>query len=435
MSVIKIKVDNEVAKIMADTTDDITSGDIRTVDVVFDFSKEWDGYKKTAVFYTGAYEKEKAVRILMNGNMVHGEELPASLFEKYSYLSIGVFGDDSESHRLTSSIVTKRIDKGTPTDVTDEDVNIDLYNQIIRELIMLERTSEEIDEKIESGTLLINNTLNSLLGQIESAKNNAFDAITSHVTGHMDNLNSVTNANLGHINSLADGRMQNIESAGNAAVTNINDAMARAMSELDRETTNLINKIITSANDQIVGITNIVNGHIVGMANAANGHIGNINNVADAGIANINNVTNVNLTKITNMGEEKLIQIRQEVDEIVETVKGKAFHVGLEITSADTVKRLEENKLYFILDGRTKNIKVYGMDGEVAFSTQATHVIAMTGTKDRYGIVTAALLYFNPEQNAFISDYVTAGMDGYPEARIEISYSSGSVEVTIGNLA
>lgn len=433
MSLIKIKVDNEVAKIMADTTEDITSGDIRTVDVEFDFSKEWDGYKKTVVFYTGAYEKEKAVRILMNGNMVYGEELPASLFEKYSYLSIGVFGDDSEGHRLTSSIVTKRIDKGTPTDVTDEDVNIDLYNQIIRELIMLERTSEEIDEKIESGTLLINNTLNSLLGQMESAKDNAFDAITSHVTGHMDNLNSITNANLGHINSLADGRMQNIESAGNAAVTNISDAMARAMTELDRETTNLINKIIVSANDQIAGINNIVNDHIAGMSNAANGHIGNINNVADAGISNLNNVTNVNLTKITNMGEEKLIQIRQEADEIAETVKGKAFHVELEITSADTVKRLEENKLYFILDGGTKNINVYNTDGEVAFSAQATHFIAITGTKNGNGIVTAALLYFNPEQNAFVSDYVTAGMDGYPTARVEISYSSGSVEVTIGN--
>lgn len=238
----------------------------------------------------------------------------------------------------------------------------------------------------------------------------------------MDNLNNVTNTNLSHINTLADGRMQNIESSGNAAVTNINDALARAMTEMDREATNLINKIVASANDQIASISNTVNGHI-----------GNINSIADAGISNINNVTNVNLTKITNIGEEKLIQIRQEADEIAETVKGKAFHVGLEITSADTVKRLEKNKLYFILAGGIKNIKVYNKDGEIAFSTQATHVIAMTGTKNENGIVTAALLYFDPEQNAFVSDYVTAGMDEYPEARVEISYSSGSVEVIIGN--
>lgn len=170
------------------------------------------------------------------------------------------------------------------------------------------------------------------------------------------------------------------------------------------------------------------------MVDAANGHIGNINNVADGHIANFNNVTNANLTKLTNMGEEKLIQIRQEADNIAETVKSKAFNVGVEITSTDTVKRLEENKLYFILDGRDKTIRVYNTDGEVAFSTPATHVIAMTGTKDRYGIVTAALLYFNPEQNIFVSDYVTAGMEGNENVRVEISYTSGSVEVTIGSI-
>lgn len=422
MNVIKIKVDNETATIMKGTTEEINSGDIRTVSIEFSFSKEWEGYKRTAVIYTGMYEKEQAVRILMSDDKVYGADIPSSIFKESCYLNIGVFGDNENGQRITAGIVTKKINRGTPTH-EEEDVDISLYNQIIRELIILERTSEEIDEKTASGTLLLNNTLNGILNQIESAKNNVFDAIASHVTGHMDNLNNVTNTNLSHINTLADGRMQNIEALGNVAVSNINDTMSRALTELDRETTNLINKIVASANDQISGITNIINGHIT-----------NINNIANAHITNINNVTNTNLTKLTNMGEQKLIQIRQEADNIAETVKGKAFNVGVEITSADAVKRLEENKLYFIFDGRDKTIRVYNTDGEVAFSTSATHVIAMTGTKDRYGIVTAALLYFNPEQNAFVSDYVTAGMEGNENARVEISYTSGSVEVTIGSV-
>lgn len=432
MSVIKIKVDNEMATIMKGTTEEINSGDIKNVSIEFSFSKEWDGYKKTAVIYTGIYDKEKSVRILLSDDRVYGGDIPSSIFKESCYLSVGVFGDNESGQRITAGIVTKKINRGTPTD-EEEDIDISLYNQIIRELIILERTSEEIDEKIASGTILLNNTLNSILSQVESAKSNAFDAITSHVTGHMDNLNSVTNVNLSHINSLADGRMQSIETSGNTAVSNINDAMSRALTELDRETTNLINKIVASANDQISGITNIINGHITNINNTANGHINAMAITANAHITNINNVTNTNLTKITNMGEEKLIQIRQEADEIAETVREKAFNVGVEITSADKVKRLEENKLYFILDGRGKTIKVYNMDGEVAFSTPATHIIAMTGTKDRYGMVTAALLYFDPEQNAFVSDYVTAGMEGNDNVRVEVSYTSGSVEVTIGN--
>lgn len=58
MSVIKIKVDNEMANIMKGTTEEINSGDIKTVSIEFSFSKEWDGYKKTAVIYTGIYDKE-----------------------------------------------------------------------------------------------------------------------------------------------------------------------------------------------------------------------------------------------------------------------------------------------------------------------------------------------------------------------------------------
>ena len=53
MSVIKIKVDNEMATIIKGTTEEMNSRNIKTVSIEFSFSKEWDGYKKTAVVYTG----------------------------------------------------------------------------------------------------------------------------------------------------------------------------------------------------------------------------------------------------------------------------------------------------------------------------------------------------------------------------------------------
>lgn len=58
MSVIKIYVNNEIAELK--DKDEITSGDISTVNIEFAFSSEWDGYKKTILFYTGLYDKDKA---------------------------------------------------------------------------------------------------------------------------------------------------------------------------------------------------------------------------------------------------------------------------------------------------------------------------------------------------------------------------------------
>ena len=88
MSVIKIKVDNETATIMKGTTEEINSGDIRTVSIEFSFSKEWEGYKRTAVIYTGMYEKEQAVRILMSDDKVYGADIPSSIFKESCYLNL-----------------------------------------------------------------------------------------------------------------------------------------------------------------------------------------------------------------------------------------------------------------------------------------------------------------------------------------------------------
>lgn len=48
MSLIKIYVNNEIAELKE--KDEITSGDISTVEIEFAFSSEWDGYKKTILF-------------------------------------------------------------------------------------------------------------------------------------------------------------------------------------------------------------------------------------------------------------------------------------------------------------------------------------------------------------------------------------------------
>ena len=53
---------NEIAELKE--KDEITSGDISTVDIEFAFSSEWDGYKKTILFL----EKEAVILFPDNRN-------------------------------------------------------------------------------------------------------------------------------------------------------------------------------------------------------------------------------------------------------------------------------------------------------------------------------------------------------------------------------
>jgi hypothetical protein len=264
MSVIRIKVDNEVARITDETTEDITSSDIGTVDIEFSFSSEWNDCKKTALLYKGLYDQNEAVWILISEDVVKGEDIPPELFSTPGFLSIGIFGDDDSGHRVTTNIVTKRIDAGTPAEDIEEQIDYSLYNQIIRQLIILERNTEEFDKKYADSLTEIQNTLD-----------NAINQISVQINGHIANINSTTNANLNSVNNVANTAINNINQNVNNGITNINET---------------------------------VNSHIANINEIVNGHIENINAVANAGIENINKLVSDYYTKA-------------EIDALIENVR------------------------------------------------------------------------------------------------------------------
>lgn len=139
--------------------------------------------------------------------------MPRHLFESPGFLNVGVFGDNTDGQRITSNITTKRISPGTQTEDVEEEVDFSLYNQIVGELILLERTADEIDKKISEGKaevdVKVQDAINTLTGKMNEATNTlvgkmneAISNITNTTNGHINNINNVTNTNIDNINGI-----------------------------------------------------------------------------------------------------------------------------------------------------------------------------------------------------------------------------------------
>lgn len=104
----------------------LASGDLESVILHADFSPEWDGYAKTAVFY----QNEKNVfHAVLNGN---GEcVIPWEAMKAEGFLFFGIFGAKDDT-RKTSEVVRYRIRKGAWSEETAvHDPTPDIYTQIL----------------------------------------------------------------------------------------------------------------------------------------------------------------------------------------------------------------------------------------------------------------------------------------------------------------
>lgn len=307
MSVIKIYVNNEIAELKE--KDEITSGDISTVDIEFAFSSEWDGYKKTILFYTGLYDKDEATWIVLKGDRIEGSQIPRKLLDKPAFLSIGIFGDNDNNQRISTNIITKRIDPGTPASDTDSEVDYSLYNQIIKELIELERTTEVFDKKLNSGIKEINELVTTKtkeyeklatdkVNEIKSLADLRVNEIKDLATAKVNELDDIARIKVEEVATQANGHIGNINSVTNANINNINTITGTNIGNINTATNNGVNTINSNVNRGISNVKDAVSSHETSINNLVRNSITNVNDVTNADISVLNKVTNEGLAKM-----------------------------------------------------------------------------------------------------------------------------------------
>ena len=288
---IQIQVNGQKAKIT--NRHELYSGTVAIEGIQFEFSDEWADMTKTATVYVGAYDRDKAVNILIENDRVAPVQLPAEIFEKNCEVYVGVFGINAAGQRLTSSIVRQEVKKGVPVQSASDNISIDAYTRIIQLMTEAKDIAANSDEKIESNKKYV-----------EQAKE------------CLKQIDNITNAKMGDIANVTNAKIEDINNTASAQISNIN---------------NVTNQNIASGTDavnaagraQIKGITETAQGKIKDINNTAVSQIEAINNTASSQIKSINNVAQENINVINGVSDGNTKEIATALDMIVDTFEKK----------------------------------------------------------------------------------------------------------------
>lgn len=140
MTLIELKTTDQVLTIVQKPT--IASGDKKSVQVYVYFDSKWDGYVKSAVFYTAADPTIYEV-ILNNDACTVPHEVLATIGTMY----VGIRGTNPDGAVKTTSMVHFRIVQGAPRgDATPGEPTPDTYQQILALMAANKATVSQTDE-------------------------------------------------------------------------------------------------------------------------------------------------------------------------------------------------------------------------------------------------------------------------------------------------
>lgn len=289
----------------------LISGTSNLEEIKFDFSSEWDGYTKTAVIYVDDYSISDSVKVLVEKDVVSAEKLPDWLFREECELYIGVFGDNSEGRRITSTIVCQKVKKGVPVDVVNE-ITPDIYNQIIKIMCDTKALVKEADEKIEVNK-----------GYLEQAEQKANDA-----ADYADRAGNYLEEVVGQKTDV-EKLIANIDVKVEESTTNIANITEAKMNDISPLTEAKSNDIATLTTAKMEDIANVTNAKLGDINNTARAQIEAINSSAVAAgesqTKGINTVASSQINKITDVTNQQLENINTAATNQIGTIEGKTY--------------------------------------------------------------------------------------------------------------
>lgn len=317
----------------------LISGTSNLEEIKFDFSSEWNGYTKTAVIYVDDYSISDSVKMLVEKDVVSAEKLPDWLFREECELYIGVFGDNSEGRRITSTIVCQKVKKGVPVDVVNE-ITPDIYNQIIKIMCDTRALVKEADEKIEVNK-----------GYLEQAEQKANDAadyadragnyleevvgqktdveklianIDVKVEESTTNIANITEAKMNDISSLTEAKSNDIATLTTAKLGDINNTAQAQIESINtvanQNTKSGIEAVNAAARAQIGGIEFVADAQKKGITETAQGKIYDINNIATSQLNAINNTATSQIGAINKTAQSQVQNMTVKYSDMCRTL-------------------------------------------------------------------------------------------------------------------
>lgn len=394
----------------------LISGTSNLEEIKFDFSSEWDGYTKTAVIYVDDYSISDSVKVLVEKNVVSAEKLPSWLFREECELYIGVFGDNSEGRRITSTIVCQKVKKGVPVDVVNE-ITPDIYNQIINIMSETKSLVAEMNEKVELNKSYLEQTQQKANEASESAMRaeNSESNINATVNAFNDmsetkkiELINVADAKMTDINTLADAKIKELDSVSGEKSNDIATLTTAKLGDINNTAQAQIESINTVANQntksgieavnaaaraQIGGIETVADAQKKGITETAQGKIKDINNTATSQVNAINNTAISQISAINKTAQSQIKNMTIKYSDMCRTLGIEHEGIMLAKTSYNgnesgsippDIYSIDVSKFKYIEFGK---LVVNHLSGDYEYTLPANTIsIYLTNLKDNSAI-------------------------------------------------
>lgn len=365
---IQIQVNGQRAKIT--NRQELYSGTAAITGISFDFSKEWFGMTKTATVYVGAYDRDKAVNILIENDKVAPVQLPSELFEKNCELYVGAFGIDADGRRLTSSIVRQEVKKGIPVQNASDNVSIDVYTRIIQLMTEAKDIAADTNDKIESNKIYVEQATE----QAEKSKQYAESA-----EGHLADVETVAD-NVSEMQKA-------IEELKTAAEQSASDASTSELNASQSEQNALASELNAEKSEQNASKS----------ATDASTSASNAKKSETAAAT-----SEQNARKITEQLTEDVSQLKESIVDLSDTKKEEISQKGLEVLQSipadfskvsDTtlIKRTTQGTDIQLKDASDMNIQELHLYGKTEQKT--TKGIQLLNLKDAKGRTGGGITY------------------------------------------
>ena len=135
MTTIELFAKNEVLELVTSPT--VSSGDVNEVELYVEFSEEWQGLAKVAVFFYDEF-KEPFERLIENGRC----KVPNEVLKNHVPFFVGIRGAKNDILK-TTDIVKYTVTKGVPSII--KDVSVDIYQQILAGYANLEDIKKQAE--------------------------------------------------------------------------------------------------------------------------------------------------------------------------------------------------------------------------------------------------------------------------------------------------
>lgn len=234
MTIIKLSTNDQLLTATAKPT--VASGDIDTVQLQVTFDPQWDGFTRSAVFYTQKNPNTKVEVFLTDDACL----IPSQVMTDAGTLFIGVRGCDINGDVKTSSLVKYKIIEGAANDGEAAQPSPTLYQEVIQkynEVAAVADNAVEISnsavETAENAVDIANNAVEIAESAVETANKAVEDAgrIADSVIGIANEANATAQA----ANEAATAAQEAAEEAVDTAEEAKTAALAAASKEFVKD--------------------------------------------------------------------------------------------------------------------------------------------------------------------------------------------------------